>query len=92
VLAQDAARIKHCGNQHRQILEEGGPAFALEPRDTESFERQACLRHQFHFDSALGSHQHDFPFFPSGKPLAGHGHCRKNVSACTAACDQQLHS
>ena len=91
VLAQHPARVKHGGEQHRQILEQGAPAFAFEPGDAQSFERQARLRHQLHLNSALGSHQHDFPFFSPGKPLAGNGQRRENVPACAAACDQEFH-
>src|SRR5262249_55479573 len=91
MFADDAEGVGHAGKQHGEILGERQAAFALKASSTQSFEGQSGLRHESHFDSALCSYQHNFPFRPARNPFAGNGDCGKNVAACASACDEELH-
>ena len=90
--AQDVCRVAHRGREHGQVLQQHCSALAFEARHSQRLERQSCLRHELHLQSALCSNQHDFSSSTSRKPFFRNGYRRKNVASGAAACDEELHA
>src|SRR5688572_3302857 len=89
----DLPGVNEPDRQAEEVLDQIEPALAFESADGDELEREAGLRHDGLFETALGADEDDFARRVAGEELPRDGDGRVNVTpGATTSDHQSLHA